>query len=92
MNLTVEKIAKIVGGVVHGDETLKINKFSKLKRHRWVHFHFPHNPKYEKYLNKTEASAVIVNDNVKIDNPILTLIKVKNPYESFSTILKFYIF
>ena len=29
MNLTVEKIAKIVGGVVHGDETLKINKLSK---------------------------------------------------------------
>ena len=76
MNLIVEK-RKIVGGVVHGDETLKINKL-KIEEAQVGSLSFLHNPKYEKYLNKTEASTVIVNDNVKIDNPILTLIKVKN--------------
>ena len=90
MNLTVEKIAKIVGGVVYGDETLEINKLSKIEEAKIGSLSFLHNPKYEKYLTKTEASAVIVSDNLKIDNSILTLIKVKNPYESFSVILKYY--
>ena len=49
MNLTVEKIAKIVGGVVYGDETLKINKLSKIEEAQVGSLSFLHNPKYEKY-------------------------------------------
>tara|TARA_B100000963_G_scaffold361435_1_gene396786 strand:+ start:73506 stop:74531 length:1026 start_codon:yes stop_codon:yes gene_type:complete len=90
MNLTVEKIAKIVGGVVYGDETLKINKLSKIEEAKVGSLSFLHNPKYEKYLIKTKASAVIVSDNIKIDNSNSTLIKVKNPYKSFSVMLEYY--
>ena len=90
MNLTVEKIAEIVGGVVYGDETLKINKLSKIEEAKVGSLSFLHNPKYEKYLTKTEASAVIVSDDLKIDNSISTLIKVKNPYKSFSVMLEYY--
>lgn len=90
MNLTVEKIAKIVGGVVYGDEKLKINSLSKIEEAKIGSLSFLHNPKYKKYLNKTKASAVIVSDDVKIDNSISTLIKVKNPYKSFSVMLEYY--
>jgi len=52
---------------------------------------FLSNPKYEQYLYTTKASIVIVNQDLKLDKPVAsTLIRVKNAYTAFSSLLQIY--
>src|SRR5690606_8651618 len=49
------------------------------------------NPKYEQYLYTTKASVIIVNEDLKLDRPVAgTIIRVKNAYLAFSTLLELY--
>src|SRR3546814_926225 len=52
---------------------------------------FLSNPKYEQYLYTTKASVVIVNDDLKLEQPVAaTIVRVKNAYSAFSTLLELY--
>lgn len=52
---------------------------------------FLSNPKYEQYLYTTKASVIIVNDDLKLDRPVAgTIVRVKNAYLAFSTLLELY--
>src|SRR5690606_5102853 len=47
--------------------------------------------KYEQYLYTTKASVIIVNDDLKLDHPVqATIVRVKNAYSAFSTLLELY--
>ena len=93
MKLTIEEIAKIVGGSVDGDGTVSINAFAKIEEGKQGALSFLANSKYTSYIYDTKSSVVIVDKNFQPEEgkPINTnLIRVENPYKSFSQLLDFY--
>lgn len=91
MNLTAKAIAELLGGIVEGNEQEIITHPGKIEVAQAGAITFLSNPKYESYIYKTNASAVLVSDDFiptkKVD---ATLIKVKDVYSAITIFLKFY--
>jgi len=91
MEFTAEQIAQMVEGRIEGDKNVKINQFSKIEEGKTGAITFLSNPKYAHYLYNTEASAVIVNEDLVLEEPVkATLIRVKNAYETVAHLLQVY--
>jgi UDP-3-O-[3-hydroxymyristoyl] glucosamine N-acyltransferase len=91
MELSVSQIADIIGGEVKGDGNQKISHISKIQQAGNGSISFLSNPKYEPYIYTTEASAVIVKKEFQPKKGIqTTLIKVEDPYLSFTALLEEY--
>lgn len=91
MEFSAQQIASILGGVVKGDGGIKVNRLAKIQEAEAGAVSFLANPKYEPYVYTTRASAVIVSDDFEPRQEIsATLICVKDPYSSFSTLLEEY--
>jgi UDP-3-O-[3-hydroxymyristoyl] glucosamine N-acyltransferase len=78
---TVKEVAEHVGGVVEGDETIKITGAATLSEAGEGDVSFLANPRYEKELRASGASAVIVGK--KIDCPGKILVRCSDPYYAF---------
>ena len=91
MEFSVDQLAAILNGTIEGDGSLKVNTFGKIQDAGQGALSFLANDKYEHYLYSSKATAVIVHENLKLANPVKSaLIRVKDPYASFSTLLEFY--
>lgn len=91
MEFTVSQIALLLGGEIQGDGDKKISMLAKIQEARSGEISFLSNPKYEPYIYETKASAVIVNKDFKSKKNIeTTLIKVDDPYSSFTVLLEEY--
>lgn len=91
MEFSARQIADFIGGKVVGDEGAVISSFAKIEEGRKGAISFLSNPKYLHYLYQTEASIVIVNDDVKLEKPVkATLIMVKNAYDCIAKLLQLY--
>ena len=91
MNLTVGNIADQINGSVVGDRDIDISNISKIEEGAKGSLTFLANPKYTEFIYTTNASAAIVSSDFEPTEKIeLTLIKVKDPYSSFTTILKLF--
>ncbi|HEY4650716.1 MAG TPA: UDP-3-O-(3-hydroxymyristoyl)glucosamine N-acyltransferase [Pontibacter sp.] len=91
MEFTVQQIADLLQGEVEGDKLAKVSTLAKIEEAQTGALSFLANPKYEPYLYSTGASAVIVSDKLELKKPIsATLIRVSDPYSSFSTLLHYY--
>ena len=91
MNLTVGHIADQINGSVVGDRDIDIFNISKIEEGAKGSLTFLANPKYTEFIYTTNASAAIVSSDFEPTEKIeLTLIKVKDPYSSFTTILEFF--
>jgi UDP-3-O-[3-hydroxymyristoyl] glucosamine N-acyltransferase len=91
MEFTVQQIADLLQGKVEGDNLVKVSTLAKIEEAGNGALAFLSNLKYESYLYKTEASAVIVSDTLELKRPVTaTLIRVADPYSSFSTLLQYY--
>jgi len=91
MNFTAGQIADQLNGVVIGDKEVDINSLSKIEEGVKGSLTFLANPKYTEYIYNTKASAAIVSDDFKPTKEIkTTLIKVKDPYSSFTTLLELF--
>ena len=91
MNLTVGNIADQINGSVVGDRDIDISNISKIEEGAKGSLTFLANPKYTEFIYTTKASAAIVSSDFKPTERIeLTLIKVKDPYSSFTTILELF--
>jgi UDP-3-O-[3-hydroxymyristoyl] glucosamine N-acyltransferase len=91
MELTVNQIAQMLGGEVLGRGEDKINMLAKIQDAREGQIAFLSNPKYEQFIYTTQATAVIVKkDFVPRKEVKATLIKVDDPYVSFTTLLEEY--
>ena len=81
---TLGEIAKIINGLVIGDNKIVINGVSTIDNSISGTITFISNSKYVKYLDNTKASAIITNDKalidkrngILVDNPRLAIIKV----------------
>ncbi|MDA9883829.1 UDP-3-O-(3-hydroxymyristoyl)glucosamine N-acyltransferase [Flavobacteriaceae bacterium] len=91
MNLTAGHIADQINGTVVGDRNIDIFNISKIEDGSKGSLTFLANPKYTEFIYTTKASAAIVSSDFEPTERIeLTLIKVKDPYSSFTTILELF--
>ncbi len=91
MKFKASQIAEILEGTIIGNPDEEVSKLSKIEEGEKESLTFLANPKYLKYIYTTNASIVIVNDDFVSEGTISsTLIKVKDAYKSFSTLLEYY--
>ena len=91
MEFSANDIAGLLGGVVEGDGSVKVNDVSKIDQGIPGTLAFLANPAYTKYIYSTKASVVLVNRDFKPENKIsCTLIRVEDAYASIAKLLNLY--
>ena len=91
MNFTAGQIADQINGTIVGDRDVDIFNISKIEEGVKGSLTFLANPKYTEFIYSTNASATIVSNDFEPTEKInTTLIKVKDPYSSFTTILELF--
>ena len=91
MEFTVSQIAEIINGTVEGDGERTLNTFGKIQEGREGALSFLANDKYEQFLYSSEATAIIVKNDLTLSQPVkAALIRVEDPYAAFSSLLEFY--
>lgn len=85
MSYTLQELADILGGIVHGDASVAVSGFGSLDDAVEGQITFLANPKYAAKVAVTKASAVIVPPGAECyGKPV---IEVKNPYLAFAKLL-----
>jgi len=91
MNFTAGQIADQINGTIVGDRDIDILNISKIEEGSKGSLTFLANPKYTEFIYTTKASVAIVSSDFEPTEKIeLTLIKVKDPYSSFTKILELF--
>jgi UDP-3-O-[3-hydroxymyristoyl] glucosamine N-acyltransferase len=89
MNFSADLIASQVGGVVEGDGSITVNTFAKIEEAKSGSITFLANPKYTHFIYSTDASIVLVRKDFVAEHPVkATLIRVDDPYQTLSHLLK----
>lgn len=90
--MTVQEIATWLQGEVVGNGTVRIERVAKIEEADQHSISFLANPKYERYLETTQAAAVLVSKNCQSaklpHRDSLAFIKVDDPYLAFLQVLK----
>ncbi|MFT4092643.1 MAG: UDP-3-O-(3-hydroxymyristoyl)glucosamine N-acyltransferase [Niabella sp.] len=85
------QIALLINGKVEGDPNAAVHSFGKIEEAGAGQLSFLANPKYEEYLYTTSASVIIINEALELKQPVsATLIRVKDAYSAFATLLAKY--
>ncbi|OUJ72823.1 UDP-3-O-(3-hydroxymyristoyl)glucosamine N-acyltransferase [Hymenobacter crusticola] len=91
MEFTVGQIAEVLRGEVEGDATQRVDRLAKIEEAQAGSLTFLANLKYEPHLYTTQATVVIVSRELALRQPVqASLIRVDDPYSSFTTLLEFY--
>ena len=91
MKFTAAQIAEILEGKIEGNPDAEVSELAKIEEGTEGSLTFLSNPKYTSFLYTTNASITIVNNDFKVEQPVnTTLIKVKDAYKAFSTLLEYY--
>jgi UDP-3-O-[3-hydroxymyristoyl] glucosamine N-acyltransferase len=89
--MTAQEVAALVGGEVAGESGVRILRPAKIEEAVAGDLTFLANPRYEKFVATTKASAILVSrafDTRQHSRAGLTFILVADPYVSFLQILK----
>ncbi len=81
--MKVSDIARVIGAAVDGNGDVEITGIGKIEEAKSGELTFLANPKYEKYVLTTRASAVIVSETFKTNRSDLVLLRTKDPYVAF---------
>ncbi|MEP6683483.1 MAG: UDP-3-O-(3-hydroxymyristoyl)glucosamine N-acyltransferase [Parafilimonas sp.] len=91
MKINADRIAQLINGKVEGTETAEVNSFGKIEEAKQGQLAFLANPKYEDFLYTTQASIIIINENLELKQPVAaTLIRVADAYIAFANLLQKY--
>ena len=91
MKFKASQIAELLDGIIVGNQDAEVDKLSKIEEGEKGSLTFLANPKYTSYIYTTQASICIVAKDFEQTQDIsTTLIKVENPYDSFSKLLEYY--
>ncbi len=85
MPFKVHELAEILGGTVEGDPETLISGVAKIEDAHPGEITFLTNPKYERFLETTKASTILVSNEQKVSSG--TVIRVADPYQSFAKLL-----
>lgn len=89
MQATAAELAAMLGGTVEGDASRRVHTVAKIEEAGDGALAFLANPKYEEYLYKTKASAVLVRRDQEMKGTVTaTLIRVDDPYLAFTMVLE----
>ena len=90
MEFTTKELARILKGTVDGNPDEKVTAFARIEHGRPGKLCFYANPKYERYVYGSKASAIIVNRDFVPKEPVqTTLIRVDDAYTSVAYLLKY---
>ena len=91
MKFAASQIGEILQGTIEGDATVCVDRLAKIEEATEGSIAFLANPKYTHYIYTTGASVVIVSKDFVPSAPVpATMIRVEDPYTSFTTLLEFY--
>ncbi|UAB83007.1 UDP-3-O-(3-hydroxymyristoyl)glucosamine N-acyltransferase [Zunongwangia sp. SCSIO 43204] len=91
MKFKASQIAEILEGTIEGNPDAEVSELAKIEEGKEGSLTFLSNPKYTSYIYSTQASVTIVNGSFEAEQPVsTTLIKVKDAYKAFSTLLEYY--
>jgi UDP-3-O-[3-hydroxymyristoyl] glucosamine N-acyltransferase len=91
MKFKAEEIARFLHGEIIGNPEVAVSNVSKIEEGKAGTIAFLSNPKYENYLYTSEASVILVNVDFIPKHPYTaTLIKVKDSYQAFASLLQLY--
>jgi UDP-3-O-[3-hydroxymyristoyl] glucosamine N-acyltransferase len=91
MKFNAAQIAELVSGSVDGNSNAEVFKLSKIEEGTEGSLSFLANPKYTPFLYTTEATITLVSDDFVAEKDYkTTLVRVNDPYEAFSKLLKHY--
>jgi len=85
MEFRLAELATRLGGELHGDPDLKIRGVAGIKEAQPGEITFLGNPRYEEWLEKTQASAVILPLTHAANGR--TSIRVADPYTAFQAVM-----
>lgn len=85
MPFTLEELAKHVGGQILGDKTCIVNSVATLQQARPGQISFLTNSAYKDQLATTQASAVILSQDVAAACPVNAIV-VRNPHVAYARI------
>ena len=87
MEIKLKDAADFVGGVVIGDPNIAISNIAKIEEAEKGDLTFLYLPAYEKYLETTKASAVIIGPEFEKTRNDIGYIEVKNPNVAIQKII-----
>ncbi len=91
MEFTAEQIAGFLNGKIEGNPAAMVNDVSKIEEGKPGTLAFLANPKYQKYIYDTNATIVLINEDLILEKDVkATMIRVKNAYEAFASLLDLY--
>ncbi|ATL47120.1 UDP-3-O-(3-hydroxymyristoyl)glucosamine N-acyltransferase [Chitinophaga caeni] len=91
MQFSALQLATLLQGKLEGDPEVKVHNIAKIEEAGEGMLSFVANPKYEDFIYSTNASILIVNENLVLEGPVkATLIRVKDAYSSFAALLEQY--
>ena len=91
MTFTASQIALIINGKLEGDASASVGSFGKIEEAKPGQLTFLANLKYEEYLYSTKASVIIIQEDFQPRQAVdATLIRVKDAYSAFATLLAKY--
>lgn len=91
MQFTAKEVCTLLNGTLEGNPDVVVNKLAKIEDAEKGSLAFLANPKYESFLYTTQASVVIVNEDLNLEDSVSsTLIRVPSAYSSFSVLLEMY--
>jgi len=91
MQFSAEQIASLIQGKIEGNGQTLVSGFGKIEDASQQDLAFLANPKYEDYLYTTKAGIVIIGEQLELKQSVnATLVRVKDAYSSFATLLQYY--
>lgn len=91
MQFKAIEICVLLNGELEGNPDEVVYSLAKIEEGKKGSLSFLANPKYEPHLYTTEASVVIINNDLVLEKPVSsTLIRVENAYSAFSVLLEKY--
>lgn len=91
MQISASEIAQLIQGKLEGDGAVVVKAAGKIESGQAGDVTFLANPKYENHLYETNASVVIVSQDLNISKPVkATVIRHAMPYYGFCMVLNQY--
>ena len=81
MSIKLSEIAAWIGAEIDGEASIEISGLAKIEEAQPGHLSFIANPKYAKYVETTNASAILVDKDFPESSK--TLLRIENPYFAF---------
>ncbi len=91
MQFSALQLSDLLKGTIMGDPNVMVHDVAKIEEAQKGQLSFIANPKYHSYLYTTQASILIVNNDLQVEKKVKpTLIKVPDAYTAFTQLLEFY--